>query len=421
MATDLFSTARERLDNAARYITIEHEIIEQLRYPKETLAATLRVRMDDGSRKTFEAWRCRYDDTRGPTKGGIRFHPSVNVDEVMTLAFWMTFKCAVVNLPFGGAKGGVSVDVKALSRTELERLSRAYIEAFSRFIGPERDIPAPDMYTNGIVMAWMADEYSIIKGHPTPAVITGKPVALGGSLGRDDATGRGGFYVLRQLKSDLGINPETSRIILQGFGNASFHCARLLHDEGYRIVGLSDSTSAIYDADGMNPYAVMEHKHRTKSVAGAPTNGIAQQLDNVKLLEAECDILIPAAVENQITEANAGEIKASVILELANGPVTPAADTILDNNGVRVIPDILANSGGVTVSYFEWVQNKAGYYWPVDEVHAKLKAMMEPETRRIWELARDQALSLRTAAYVYALERIGNALEAGGTKAFFNQ
>ena len=199
------------------------------------------------------------------------------------------------------------------------------------------------------------------------------------------------------------------------------HCARLLHDEGYRIVGLSDSTSAIYDADGMNPYAVMEHKHRTKSVAGAPTNGIAQQLDNVKLLEAECDILIPAAVENQITEANAGEIKASVILELANGPVTPAADTILDNNGVRVIPDILANSGGVTVSFFEWVQNKAGYYWPVDEVHAKLKAMMEPETRRIWELARDQALSLRTAAYVYALERIGNALEAGGTKAFFNQ
>ena len=421
MATDLFSTARERLDDAARYLDIEREVIEQLRYPKETLAATLLVRMDDGSRKAFKAWRCRYDDTRGPTKGGIRFHPAVNVDEVMTLAFWMTFKCAVANLPFGGAKGGVAVDVKTLSRAELERLSRSYVEGFSRFIGPERDIPAPDMYTNGIVMAWMADEYSTITGHPTPAIITGKPVALGGSLGRDDATGRGGYYVLRHLQAELGVSPEKSRVVLQGFGNASYHCARLLHDEGYRIVGLSDSASAIYDPDGMDPYAVMDHKTRNRGLAGAPTRGVSRQLDNAELLEAECDVLIPAAVENQITEANAANVKAPVILELANGPVTPAADAILDRNGVTVVPDILANSGGVTVSYFEWVQNKTGYYWPVEEIHSKLKAGLEPETRRIWDLARDKAVNLRTAAYVHGLERIGQAVEARGTKAFFSQ
>ena len=421
MATDLFSTARERLDDAARYLDIEREVIEQLRYPKETLAATLLVRMDDGSRKGFKAWRCRYDDTRGPTKGGIRFHPAVNVDEVMTLAFWMTFKCAVANLPFGGAKGGVAVDVKTLSRAELERLSRSYVEGFSRFIGPERDIPAPDMYTNGIVMAWMADEYSTITGHPTPAIITGKPVALGGSLGRDDATGRGGYYVLRHLQAELGVSPEKSRVVLQGFGNASYHCARLLHDEGYRVVGISDSASAIYDPDGMDPYAVMDHKTRTRGLAGAPTRGVSRQLDNAELLEAECDVLIPAAVENQITEANAANVKAPVILELANGPVTPAADAILDRNGVTVVPDILANSGGVTVSYFEWVQNKTGYYWPVEDIHSKLKAGLEPETRRIWDLARDKAVNLRTAAYVHGLERIGQAVEARGTKAFFSQ
>lgn len=421
MSTNLFSTARERLDDAARYLDIEREVIEQLRYPKETLAATLLVRMDDGSRKAFKAWRCRYDDTRGPTKGGIRFHPAVNVDEVMTLAFWMTFKCAVVNLPFGGAKGGVAVDVKTLSRAELERLSRSYVEGFSRFIGPERDIPAPDMYTNGIVMAWMADEYSTITGHPTPAIITGKPVALGGSLGRDDATGRGGYYVLRHLQAELGVGPEKSRVVLQGFGNASYHCARLLHDEGYRIVGLSDSTSAIYDPDGMDPYAVMDHKTRTRGLAGAPTRGVSRQLSNAELLEAECDVLIPAAVENQITEVNAANVRAPVILELANGPVTPAADAILDRNGVVVIPDILANSGGVTVSYFEWVQNKTGYYWPLEEIHSKLKAGLEPETRRIWDLAKDKAVNLRTAAYVHGLERIGQAVEARGTKAFFSQ
>jgi glutamate dehydrogenase (NADP+) len=416
---DLFNRARERLFAAAQHLDIHPEVIEKLKYPKETLAASLLVRMDDGSRKAFKAWRCRYDDTRGPTKGGIRFHPNVNMEEVMTLAFWMTFKCAVANLPFGGGKGGVSVDVKELSRTELERLSRTYIQAFARFIGPNRDIPAPDMYTNGIVMAWMADEFSKMADQPTPAVITGKPIALGGSLGRDDATGQGGYYVLKHLEKDLGVSPEKSRIALQGFGNASFHCARLLHGDGYRIVGLSDSRSAIYDADGLDPLAVMEHKKQTGGLAGAPSNGKLGEMTNAELLESECDVLIPAALESQITRENAGNVKARTVLELANGPTTPEADEILRQKGTIVVPDILANSGGVTVSYFEWAQNKAGYYWSAEEVHARLKANIEPEARRIWDIKEGKAIDMRTAAYVHALERIATAIEAHGTKAYF--
>jgi glutamate dehydrogenase (NADP+) len=416
----LFTKARKRLKEAAKHLDIHTEVIEKLRYPKETLAASLQVRMDDGSRRSFKAWRCRYDDTRGPTKGGIRYHPAVNLDEVMTLAFWMTFKCAVANLPYGGGKGGVAVDARSLSRTELERLSRAYIQAFSKFIGPDRDIPAPDMYTNGIVMAWMADEYSTIVGAPTPAVITGKPIALGGSLGRDDATGRGGYYVLRHLEKELGVSPEKSRVVMQGFGNASFHCARLLHADGFKIIGVSDSRSAIYDPDGMDPIAVMDHKQKSRGLSGSPSNGKLQEMTNAELLEQECDVLVPAAMENQIIEENAGNVKAPIVLELANGPVTPAADAILGKAGTTVIPDILANAGGVTVSYFEWVQNKAGYYWPLEEVQSKLKAIMEPEARRIWNVKQEKDVDMRTAAYVHALDRIASAVEAHGTKAYFS-
>ncbi len=310
----LFDNARERLHTAAQHLDVHPDIIEQLKYPKETLAVSLRVRMDDGSTRSFKAWRCRYDDTRGPTKGGIRYHPAVNLDEVMTLAFWMTFKCAVVNLPFGGGKGGVSVDARSLSPTELERLSRGYVQAFARFIGPDRDIPAPDMYTNGIVMAWMADEYAKMVDAPMPGVITGKPIPLGGSLGRDDATGRGGYLVLRHLEADLGVSPENSRVVVQGFGNAGFHVARLLHGDGYKIIGVSDSRSAIYDPDGLDPAAVMAHKRQNRSLAGAPTNGTAQEISNAELLESDCDVLIPAAMENQIVLENAARIQAPVIL-----------------------------------------------------------------------------------------------------------
>ncbi len=419
MATSMFAKARKRLRRAAKHLEIDPDVLEKLKYPQETLAASLMVRMDDGSRRSFKAWRCRYDDTRGPTKGGIRYHPKVNIDEVMTLAFWMTFKCAVVNLPYGGAKGGINVDSKKLSRAELERLSRAYVKAFARFIGPDRDIPAPDLYTNAMVMGWMADEYSSIVGHPSPAVITGKPLELGGSVGRTDATGRGGYIILRHLEKELGVSPDKTRVVLQGFGNASFHCARLLHDGGFRIIGLSDSKSAIYDPDGMDPYAVMKHKTANRTVSGAPTNGKAEEISNEQLLEKECELLIPAALEHQITEENAERIVAPLILELANGPTTPAADAILEANDTIVIPDILANAGGVTVSYFEWTQNKAGYYWSEDEVRSRLREFLEPQATVIWQTKQKNGFSMRTAAYVLALERIAGAVAAHGTKAYF--
>jgi len=419
MATSMFAEARKRLRRAAKHLEVDPDVLEKLKYPQETLAASLMVRMDDGSRRSFKAWRCRYDDTRGPTKGGIRYHPKVNIDEVMTLAFWMTFKCAVANLPFGGGKGGISVDSKKLSRAELERLSRAYVKAFARFIGPDRDIPAPDLYTNAMVMGWMADEYGSIVGRPSPAVITGKPLELGGSVGRTDATGRGGYIILRHLEKELGVSPDKTRVVLQGFGNASFHCARLLHDGGFRIIGLSDSKSAIYDPNGMDPYAVMEHKTANRTVSGAPTNGKAEEISNEQLLEKECELLIPAALEHQITEENAERIKAPLILELANGPTTPAADAILEANDIIVIPDILANAGGVTVSYFEWTQNKAGYYWSEDEVRSRLREFLEPQATLIWQIKQKNGFDMRTAAYVLALDRISGAVAAHGTKAYF--
>lgn len=418
--SDLFHSAKQRLHSAAQQITVDTDVLEKLQYPQETLSANLLVRMDDGSRRSFKAWRCRYDDSRGPTKGGIRYHPQVNIDEVMTLAFWMTFKCAVANLPYGGAKGGICVDPRKLSKAELERLSRAYMQAFANFVGPDRDIPAPDVYTNAMVMGWMADEYRRIKGQPCPAVITGKPIALGGSKGRDDATGRGGFYILQALGKELGVAPVGTRVVLQGFGNASYHCARLLHDDGFRIVGLSDSKSALYDPDGMDPYQVMEHKNRHGSLEGAPSKGKGRQMTNEELLEAECDLLIPAALENQIHGENAGRVKARVILELANGPVTPEADSILNAGGCLVIPDILANAGGVTVSYFEWVQNKAGYYWELDEIQSRLKSFLQPQALAIWKIKQAKGIDIRTAAYVLGLERIAEAISATGNKTFFS-
>ena len=416
----LFTEAKRRLREAATHIAVDPDVMEKLKYPKETLSASLLIRMDDGSRRSFKAWRCRYDDTRGPTKGGIRYHPNVRLEEVMTLAFWMTFKCAVANLPFGGAKGGVAVNAAKLSKSELEKLSRAYVKAFHNFIGPERDIPAPDMYTNDMVMGWMTDEYSAIVDHPSPAVITGKPIALGGSQGRTDATGRGGYLVIRHLEKEFNIEPQNTRVIIQGFGNVGFHCACLMHADGYKIIGISDSSMAIYDPEGMDPHAVHSHKANTGSLTNAPSNGTIQEISNQDLLVSDCDILIPAALENQITIDNAGQVQARIICELANGPVTPGADKILCDKGTIVIPDILANSGGVIVSYFEWVQNKAGYYWSLADIHSKLKERIEPEARTIWNISMEKKIDMRTAAYVHALERLSGAVTAHGTKAFFS-
>jgi len=415
---DLLSGALSRLDEAAKHVEVDSEVLEKLKYAKETLSVRLSVRMDDGSRRSFPAWRCRYDDTRGPTKGGIRFHPSSNVEEVTTLAFWMTFKCAVMNLPYGGGKGAVKVDPHSLSKSELERLSRAYVQAFAGMIGPDRDIPAPDVYTNSMIMGWMADEYSSIVRQPSPAVITGKPLPLGGSLGRDDATARGGYYLIKHLEEDLRLSGSARRVVIQGYGNAGFHIARLLHADGYRIVGLSDSRGAIVCEEGLDPQAVQTAKERGGSVTAYTENG-ARAVTGDELLGTACEILVPAALEDQIHKGNAGLIKARVVLELANGPVTPDADRILNEAGVIVLPDILANAGGVTVSYFEWVQNRQGYYWGLDEIHERLRVIMETEGRRVWDMGTAKDIPMRTAAYAHALERLSKAIAAHGTQPFF--
>ena len=417
----LFRDARGRLKKAMEYYPISPDVEEQLKYPKSSLAVSVVVRMDNGERKAFKGFRVRYDDSRGPSKGGIRFHQDVSLDEVMALAFWMTFKCAVVGIPYGGAKGGVCVDTKQLSRAELERLSRTYIEMIADMIGPEVDIPAPDMYTNEMIMGWMADQYNRIKRGKFPGVITGKPIALGGSLGRTDATGRGGVYVLRCLEKKLGITPKDTTVAIQGFGNVGFYCAQMLHDAGYKIIAISNSEGGIYDPDGIIPRPMKEWElDHNEVLEGGPTLGTARAISNKEILELDVDVLVPAALENQITNQNADRVKAKIILELANGPITTSADPILEKNGVLVIPDILANAGGVTVSYFEWVQNQTGLYWDVEEVHQRLKKIMDKATYEVWDTREEYGCDMRTAAYIEALKKLSSAIEAHGTRFYFN-
>jgi len=417
----LFRDARRRLNKAIQFFPISPDVEEQLKYPKSSLAVSVVIRMDNGARRAFKGFRVRYDDSRGPAKGGIRYHQNVTLDEVMALAFWMTFKCAVVGIPYGGAKGGICVDTKELTKTELERLSRTYIEMIADMIGPEVDIPAPDMYTNEIIMGWMSDQYNRIKRGKYPGVITGKPLSLGGSLGRTDATGRGGMNVLRRLEEQLKIVPQETKVAVQGFGNVGYHCARLLHDAGYKIVAVSNSEGGIYDPDGIDPYSLKKWEQEHKEVlAGAPTNGTSQPMGNQELLKLPVDVLVPAALENQITARNAKDIKAKIVLELANGPVTADADAILHERGVLVIPDILANAGGVTVSYFEWVQNQTGFYWELEEVQEKLQKIMEKATISVWETMTEYKCDMRTAAYVEALKKLSGAIEAHGTRYYFN-
>lgn len=437
-APDLFSAALSRLDEAAQHVHVDPETVARLRHPKSTAQATLAVRMDDGSLSLLPAYRVRYDDTRGPSKGGIRFHPAVDLPEVQALAFWMTFKCAVVGIPFGGAKGGVVVDPKKLSGSELERLSRAYARAMAGVIGPTRDVPAPDVYTNAMVMGWMMDEYSQGRQSREPGVITGKPIALGGSLGRDDATGRGAYYCIKQLEAQLGWKPSQLRVAVQGFGNAGQHIARLLHGDGYRVVAISDSKGGVFQAQGLDVPALIERKRRSRSLrtgyarasvcdcpdCGADTcccgDGRAEQvITNAELLEADVDILIPAALEGQITSDNAERIGASTIVEVANGPTTPDADALLNRHNVRVVPDILANAGGVTVSYFEWAQNRGGIRWTEAEVHERLREIMTTAFARVTGFASERGVSLRTAAYACALEELDEAMSACGTARSF--
>ncbi len=425
MKNALFDDAMQRLNTAMQYTDLDDEIALRVGTPKSCLEVSVPVRRDDGSLTFFRGYRVRHDDTRGPTKGGLRYHPSVSLDEVKSLAFWMTFKCAVVGVPFGGAKGGISVDAKSLSPMELERLSRGFIRLTADFIGPDVDIPAPDMYTNERIMGWMMDEYSTIRRQHVPAVITGKPVSMGGSEGRTDATGRGAYYCIRELADRHGMEPSTTTIAIQGFGNAGQHVARLLHKDGYRIVAVSDSKGAVFRPEGFDIPSLIRTKKETRLVQAVYCDGAlctttdAQQMTNEELLELKVDILIPAALENQITAENAPRIQAKHIIEVANGPITSEADTILNAKGIEVVPDILANAGGVTVSYFEWLQNRAGSYWELQEVHQKLQAIMSREFKRIFDLHLEIKTDMRTAAYVHAIRRIGETMEAKGTCSYF--
>jgi glutamate dehydrogenase (NADP+) len=422
---DLFDDAIIRLDEARKHAAIDDEAVERLRHPRSILQVSIPVRMDDGSLRIFEGYRVRHDDTRGPTKGGIRYHPDVNLSEVKALAFWMTCKCAVVGIPYGGGKGGVIVNPKELSRLELERLSRGFIQQIADFIGPETDIPAPDVYTNAMIMGWMMDEYSKIRRQRTPAVITGKPIELGGSLGRDDATGRGAYYCIKELEKKKGWKPEQVRVAIQGFGNAGQHAAQFLHADGYKIVAVSDSRGGIYRPEGFDVRSLVKMKNESRRVQAVYCDGsvceavAATAVTNEELLELDVDLLIPAAMENQITGENAGRIKAPVIVEIANGPTTSEADAVLRRRKTLIVPDILSNAGGVTVSYFEWVQNKAGYYWTLDEVQSRLRTIMSREFNAVYGLMEEKGIDMRTAAYAQALGRIGAAIAAQGTSRYF--
>lgn len=390
------------LDNVGKKAKIEQWVIKVLAAPEKVHKATLVIKKDDGTIETFPAYRVEYNTARGPAKGGIRFHPSVTEEEVTALAFWMSIKNAVMDLPFGGGKGGVAVNPKELTKNELERLSRAYVRAFADVLGVDRDVPAPDVYTDSQVMAWMMDEYEVIVRKKEPGVITGKPIALGGSYVRSVATALGGIFVLQEALKDVG-KIETAAI--QGFGNAGSNAALFLHEMGIKVVAVSDSRGGVFDENGLP----IEELIRTKKEKGSVIAFNTKRITNEELLELDVDLLVPAAVESVITQNNASRIKAKTILELANGPITPEADNILQEKGTIVIPDVLANAGGVTVSYFEWVQNRTGERWSEEEVKKKLREKMSQAYKDVKERAED-ITKLREGAYVLALERIGETL-----------
>ncbi|NJN74152.1 MAG: Glu/Leu/Phe/Val dehydrogenase [Limnothrix sp. RL_2_0] len=425
MAATLLADASIRLENALQHVNISDDAIERLKYPKTSLMVSIPVRMDNGSLKIFRGYRVRYDDTRGPGKGGVRYHPNVSLDEVQSLAFWMTFKCALLDLPFGGAKGGITVDPKALSKAELERLSRGYIEAIADSIGPDTDILAPDVYTNAMIMGWMMDHYSIIYRKIVPGVVTGKPLSMGGSQGRETATATGAFHVINTICEKLGRIPEKTTVAVQGFGNAGAEIAQQLANSGYRVVAVSDSRGGIYAEQGLDIPSIRHYKQENRGIQAVYCEktlcNIVEHkvISNEELLMLDVDILVPAALENQITADNAEQVKAKLIFEVANGPISSDADQILERKNIVVVPDILTNAGGVTVSHFEWVQNRNGFYWTVAEVNQKLKEKMITATENVWQIYSSKNISMRTAAYVQALNRLGDALDAKGTRNYF--
>jgi glutamate dehydrogenase (NAD(P)+) len=407
-----FAIAQQQFDTAAAILNLDPRLRAVLREPVRELHVSLPVRMDDGDVKVFKGFRVQYNDARGPSKGGIRFHPDETVDTVRALAAWMTWKTAVMDLPLGGGKGGIICNPKALSERELERLSRAYIDAIAWIMGPERDIPAPDVYTTPQIMGWMMDEYSKLRGHSTPGAITGKPLSLWGSLGRDDATARGTWYAVREAAQVIGIDLSKARVAIQGFGNAGTFAATLgLQLFGCKVVAVSDSKGGVYNPKGLQYDDVRAHKAASGSVVGFPGG---QSISNADILEADVDILIPAALESQITVDNAPRIKARIVAEAANGPTTPEADALLHARGVFVIPDFLCNAGGVTVSYFEWVQNQRGMPWELEDVHRRLDRKMTRAFAEVLASSRKHDVDMRTGAYCVAFARFGEATRARG-------
>jgi len=409
-----FDNFCSQIDKVTRFIDPDdRKYLDLLKQPQRIYQFALPLVMDDGSLKIFTGYRVQHNDIRGPTKGGIRFHPGVTLDEVKALSAWMSMKTAVLNLPYGGAKGGVTVNTKKLSRRELEKLSRRYASAIAKFIGPEVDIPAPDMYTNPQIMAWMTDTYSMMAGKTVHATFTGKPLEFGGSHGRETATARGLFLCTTAACEKLDISIAGSKCAIQGYGNAGYYCARMMSEAGASITAVSDSGGAICNESGLDPKRVLEHKksNTAGSVAGFPGS---RSITNDDLLELDVDILIPAALENVITGKNAGRIRASVISEAANGPVTPDADEILHSADTVVIPDILANAGGVAVSYYEWVQNRNGDHWTAEYIDEKLQRWMHAAFDAVWKLRVEHKVDMRTAADILAVRRIVNAYRARG-------
>jgi glutamate dehydrogenase (NAD(P)+) len=407
-----FAIAQHQLDQATEIMDLDPATHELLRWPLRELHVTLPVRMDDGSVKVFHGFRVQYNDSRGPTKGGIRYHPEETIDTVRALAAWMTWKTAVMDIPLGGGKGGIVCNPKELSERELECLSRAYIRQVGRIIGEEVDVPAPDVYTTPQIMAWMMDEYSFIRGYNVPGVITGKPIPLGGSQGRGDATARGGMFCVREAGKVLEVELQGAAAAIQGYGNAG-QFAHSLGQEllGLKVVAVSDSRGGIYNPDGLGAQAVIAHKQETGSVINFPG---AQSITNAELLELDVAVLLPSALENQITGANAGNVKARIVAELANGPTTPEADEILHKNGVYVIPDFLCNAGGVTVSYFEQVQNAYDYYWELETVHQRLDTKMTAAFHAVHETAQKYEIDNRMGAYIVAVSRVAEACKLRG-------
>lgn len=403
------------VENAAQKLGYEPADYEALKYPERELQVSIPVRMDDGSIHVFEGYRVQHSTTRGPAKGGIRFHPAVNKDEVKALAAWMTFKCAVVNIPYGGAKGGVVVDPRKLSKSELRHMTRRFTAMIAPIIGPDQDIPAPDVNTNPEIMGWIMDTYSMLKGHSMPGVVTGKPLAINGIPGRMSATGRGVMFTTKNILTKMGIPFQDAEIAIQGFGNVGGTAARLLYKEGFKVVAVSDVSGGLYCKEGLNIYELLDFTKNNpdKLFEDYEAEGVVH-ITNAEVLATECTVLIPAAMENQINEETADSLRCRIVIEAANGPTSLEGDEILSRRGITVVPDILCNAGGVVVSYLEWVQNQQAIYWEETETNSKLKHVMDRSFEEVCEMAEDKKVSYREAAYMIAIQRVVEAKKIRG-------